>query len=138
MVLRFVIIRSYIIFIYPVLCIFFFLLHNDYHSLSLKMPIRVDFSPPPPSPQKPPRSGASPTAATGRRTLGTTGATGPPTSRATSSCAIPSPASLCWTRWPAWGDYLLCNSKSAFIMPKPCGFSDRNLTVLDSQTTRMP
>jgi hypothetical protein len=24
---------------------------------------------------------------------------------------------------------------SAFIMPKPCGFSDRNLTVLNSQTT---
>ena len=22
-------------------------------------------------------------------------------------------------------------------MPKPCGFSDRNLTVLDSHTTRM-
>jgi len=43
-------------------------------------------------------SGASPTAVTGQHTLGITGATGRPTSRATLFCATPRPVSLCLTR----------------------------------------
>ncbi len=54
-------------------------------------------SPPPPSPPKPPQSGHSPTAATGRRTSGITGATGRHTSRETLSFVIRRPATWCLT-----------------------------------------